>query len=343
MRRLDAHLRAAVFDHLEFTDVLRASTTDRAARAALLCVKEVREIKAGALSCVNVVSKLTRTRTLDVDVAEPRDLVHLAWPLTFMKALEQLSIFFVSGADMTTWEEDCEKLVRTGALRGSKNLKWFEIGMLDAKRSALPMDAFHLESAAFKKLLRQLPLDCALMTATFGCVPASCVSELLALGADPKYTVEDLSVLESACEFQRPDVIRMLLDAGACPKSDCYKTVLPRELEGDDGTRADVVELLLEFGADPRRVGKSGSTPLHDILAQNKGRRWSEILEVVEVLLDHDRSLASAVWARKESCRETPLNTLFAFHVPVENQPALQAAAFHAIASQLSRAQSVNR
>ena len=224
MRRLDAHLRAAVFDHLDFHEVLAATVTDRAARAALAYMQEVNSIKASALSCVAIVSRLTRCRTLDLVATEPRDFVHLTWPLTFMKALESLSISSGDGFDVTTWEAECDRFVRTGALRQAKSLTWFEINRhtTDHGGEQTALDATYLESGAFQRLLHQLPLDCALMTAVFGCVPAACVSELLARGANPNHTEAlgsydpiRLSVLERACEYQRPDVIRMLLDAGA--------------------------------------------------------------------------------------------------------------------------------
>ena len=66
MRHLDAHLRGRILDCLEFDEVLMATATDRAARAALSCVQEVYGITPHALSCVGIVSQLTRCRALYV-------------------------------------------------------------------------------------------------------------------------------------------------------------------------------------------------------------------------------------------------------------------------------------
>ena len=66
MRHLDAHLRGRILDYLDFDEILNATATDRAARAALPCVQEVHEITPRGLSCVGIVSQLTRCRGLSM-------------------------------------------------------------------------------------------------------------------------------------------------------------------------------------------------------------------------------------------------------------------------------------
>ena len=125
MRRLSGHLRGAVFDHLEFSDALRATATDRASRAALGCVSEVHLIGARSLSCAFIVSKLTACKYIDTYTRFSKDLTHLLLPLTTMKDLRRLTFVLVN-ADMSTWAEDCDRLVRTGALRQARSLIQFK-------------------------------------------------------------------------------------------------------------------------------------------------------------------------------------------------------------------------
>ena len=262
MRHLDAHLRGRILDYLDFDEILKATATDRAARAALPCVQEVCGITPHALSCVGIVSQLTRCRALSVCCAgSAEDLRSLSWPLHIMKDLRKFIMNFDYDAVMTEWAYECDRLVRSGALRQLKNLTDLIFGEYDSDSSLQPLDVSCVECAAFKSLLSELPLDCALQAAVYGLVPAAWVSELLARGANPKSTFRSTCVLRVACRHQRLDVIRMLLEAGADPNfhgnqkwtSPLYGAIF-RRVNQDYGSRLDVMKLLLEFGADPGSV-----------------------------------------------------------------------------------------
>ena len=103
MRHLDAHLRGRILDYLDFDEILNATATDRAARAALPCVQEVHEITPRGLSCVGIVSQLTRCRGLSVCCADSaEDLRALSWPLRIMKDLRAFTMYFSFCADLTS-------------------------------------------------------------------------------------------------------------------------------------------------------------------------------------------------------------------------------------------------
>ena len=351
MRHLDAHLRGRILDYLEFDEVLMATATDRAARAALPCVQEVCGITPHALSCVGIVSQLTRCRSLSVCCADSaEDLRSLSWPLHIMKDLREFTIHFDHDADMSEWTDECDRLVRSGVLRQLKNLVDLEFGVYNTNDSCFqPLDVSCVECAAFKSLLSQLPLDCALQTAVYGLVPAAWVSELLARGANPKSTFKSTCVLKVACRHQRLDVIRMLLEAGADPNfhgNRIYSSpifgALSRQVNRDYGSRLDVMKLLLEFGVDLEYAEKSnGVTALH-FIAYNRidGHQfpWPDVLELVKALLKRDKALASALWGRRG---ETPLNAMLNNkHLSVEDKidPA-----FFDILQTLSKAEADSR
>ena len=123
-------------------------------------------------------------------------------------------------------------------------------------------------------------------------------------------------MLKVACKYQRLDVIRMLLEAGADPNfhgGGWYHTAplcgaIVRQVNRAHGSRLDVVKLLLEFGADPGNLGKSnGMTALHFITYNRLKHPWPDVLELVKELLKHDEELGSALWGKRG---QTPLNIM---------------------------------
>ena len=324
MRRLDAHLRGTVFDHLMFVDVLRATATDRASRAALGCVEEVNWIKAASLSCASIVSKLTACKYMRIHANSSSDLTHLVLPLTVMKDLRHLRFTLVN-ADMSTWTEDCDRLVRTGALRQARSLTQFKVGRASSRTEIIrPLHENELRCAAFKSLLLQLPLDCALRASCNGAVPAAVCRELIARGANVNSVVNDLSVLKVAVGAQRIAVIRALLEAGADPNyMRAYVngdlTILGkamfRKRRSTEDTADDVVILLLEFGANAGYAFSDGCNALH-LAAENYWKQsWDVIYGITQTLLNEDETIASGLWTSKENktC-ETPLVTLMQCH-----------------------------
>ena len=89
---------------------------------------------------------------------------------------------------------------------------------------------------------------------------------------------DDQTPLHVASFYGQKDVVQLLLDEGAeIDKADIDGRT-PLHLATYDGYK-DVIILLLHRGADPKKASKDGESPLHD--AASCGHR-----DVVEVLLD---------------------------------------------------------
>ena len=321
-----------MFDHLDFSDALRATATDRASRAALGCVEEVHKIGARSLSCASIVSKLTACKYMRIHASSSSDLTHLVLPLTVMKDLRRLT-FALSDADMSTWAEDCDRLVRTGALRQARNL--IQLKFARASSSTYrPLHENHLRCAAYESLLLQLPLDCALRASVYGHVPAAVCRELIARGANVNSVVKEWSVLRMAVDAQRIAVIRALLEAGADPNYmpdyvdfTIIADAMFREEMSTGDAAADVVMLLLKFGANAGYASPSGCNALH-IAAENYWKQsWEVTLTIAKILLNEDETLASGLWTSNvNKTSETPLATLMDCHASPDLPPG--AAAF---------------
>ena len=88
--------------------------------------------------------------------------------------------------------------------------------------------------------------------------------------------------LHQAAKHGHTDVVQVLLDGGAEPdKTNCagYTPLHKVLLAFSDKARTDVVKLLLDGGAQPNKEDSNGCTPLH--LAAKYGRK-----EMVEQLLE---------------------------------------------------------
>ena len=323
-----------MFDHLAFGDVLRATATDRASRAALGCVSEVHLIGARSLSCAFIVSKLTACKYIDTYARFSKDLTHLLLPLTIMKDLRRLTFVLVN-ADMSTWAEDCDRLVRTGALRQARSLIQFKTARVSSRTEIIqPLDENDLRCAAYESLLLELPLDCALRASVYGHVPAAVCRELIARGANVNSVVKEWSVLRMAVDAQRIAVIRALLEAGADPNYmpdyvdfTIIADAMFREEMSTGDAAADVVMLLLKFGANAGYASPSGCNALH-IAAENYWKQsWEVTLTIAKILLNEDETLASGLWTSNvNKTSETPLATLMDCHASPDLPPG--AAAF---------------
>jgi len=100
------------------------------------------------------------------------------------------------------------------------------------------------------------------------------ISQLLKAGADIHQTDKNgVTVLHHAVRFRSPSAVRTLLEHGANVDQQCTRsgsTPLHRAVTstGAPGTAGkvkeavEIVQTLLEFGADPEIKNKSGKTPL---------------------------------------------------------------------------------
>tara|TARA_B100000482_G_C12573429_1_gene284930 strand:+ start:79 stop:1131 length:1053 start_codon:yes stop_codon:yes gene_type:complete len=214
MRHLPAPLRGLVLDHLEFADVLRATTTDSTGRASLGYVRRISNANDRVVSAPHVMSKLRLCETLFVSSKSALVLGHVAWALHALRHLRDVVIDFKEGADMHSWRHSCETLACSPEL-GRLGVFFIE-GLSEAE----------FNTDALQSLLVGLPPNCALayvLTLTFA--PASTVSKLLARGADLHadlvYPTPPLRVnpLAQAANGSRLEVVRLLLDAGARGRS----------------------------------------------------------------------------------------------------------------------------
>lgn len=98
---------------------------------------------------------------------------------------------------------------------------------------------------------------------------------LIEAGDDPNRLAEWGTPLHSAARWERPEVIKVLLEKGA--KVNIYGKSGESPLHY--ASTAEVARLLIAAGADPKRSSKSG-TPMHS--AAGSGR-----IEVAKVLLKH--------------------------------------------------------
>ena len=203
---------------------------------------------------------------------------------------------------MSTWAEDCDRLVRTGALRQARSLIQFKTARVSSK-IIQPLDENDLRCAAYESLLLELPLDCALRASVYGHVPAAVCRELITRGANVNSVVDGMSILGMAVKFQRIGVIRTLLAAGADPNhiksgKDLFTTLaraMRRGSAGDDDTAVHVVKLLLESGANAAYTSYDGWGILHSAVFNATQQPWRIIREITRILLDHDPTLAGAL------------------------------------------------
>ena len=294
MNRLDAPLRGLVLDDLWFHELLRLTETCRSWRGCLSSVTRINWITVEGLRAAHMMNKMTRCRVLKVSARSFDLLRDMILPMAMMRDLQGVTIEFDDDADTTSFAPSCDLLVRSGALRTAPNLQRFELQMEGGE----PLDDQLLERHAFKGLLDQMPLDCALRAAVRGRVPASWVSEILSKGADPNANPDPVAfdnIIHEACEYQSIDVIRLLVDAGADPHrlNDTNQSILHGTASWRKSGVTDVLRYLLDLGLNARHVElQLGWTVLHFLLS-NKQIARDEMLESVELLLSHDPSLAS--------------------------------------------------
>ena len=114
------------------------------------------------------------------------------------------------------------------------------------------------------------------------CSDAAKVHNILSIGVDPnRLDSWGLTPLYCACKNGKPEVVKLLLRAGAGPDiSFTKKYPLYAAVERAKGkNHAYVIKLLLEAGADANKRGSYGNAPLHE--ASIKGN-----IEVAKLLLN---------------------------------------------------------
>jgi len=301
--------RGLVLDHLEFEDVLKATTTDRAGRAALSFVRHVSCIK-GANLRPNMLSKCARIETIDITAVSAVVMERLAWVLQ-LRHLRGVRIMFVRNADMSSWNRSCDALARS--MDDVSRIEFFRVQRM---KQLEPLRPVLLGSESFRSILFKLPLDCALETSMYGRVPYDVVNSLLTRGANPNrfchshldlFSQYKLSMLSKACQLQQVSVIRLLLEKGARSQAlrfDSFHWTLVREMRGRprpgnaSSDHLDVLRLLYDAGLLSWTKKTDGGGLLHYLVSALMGNlshklKPAQFLPIVELVLERQPELAT--------------------------------------------------
>ena len=292
MRHLPAPLRGLVLDHLEFADVLRATTTDSTGRASLGYVRRIWNVNDRVVSAPHVMSKLPLCETLFVSSKSALVLGHVAWALHALRHLRDVVIRFNSETDMHSWRHSCETLARSPEL-GRLGVFWIK-GLREQMVS----------TDAFQSILDGLPPNCALATVlTSSCASTSMVSKLLARGADVNadlvYPSPPLRVdpLGQAAVVSRLEVIRLLLDAGARGggKSERDPIFMAARMRRSGGA-VDVMRLLYDAGLQSSHRTTKGFNTLHYLtFSYTNHHSPSTVLAIARLICERQPELVMEV------------------------------------------------
>ena len=292
--------RGLVLDHLAFIDVLKATTTDRAGRAALSFVRHVSYIKDTNLM-PNMLSKLARCESIDIRAGSAVVMERLAWVLRDLRNLRGVRIMFVRDADMSSWSRSCDSLARS--MDDVSRIDFFRVKGI---KQGVPLDPVLLGSESFCSILFKLPLDCALETSMYGRVPYDVVITLLTRGANPNRVCHsdldtfcqfNLSMLSKACQFQQVSVIRLLLQNGAHSQAesiDSFHWTLMRNNAAAD--HIDIFRLLYDAGLLSWTKKTDGGRLLHCLVSALMGKLNSKLksgqfLPIVKLVLERQPEL----------------------------------------------------
>ena len=336
MRSLAPDLQGLVLDHLVFLDVLSATTVDRKGRSALAHLHDVNGIRSGVLALPKMVAKLSRCETLVIVARSADVMASLAWVLTAVRNLRQVSIIFMANANMESWHRSCETLARSTDAQDLMRVESFLIRHNDRTKIL----STHLEDEAFHELIFRLPLDCALNTAVSCLLPHDVVGKLLARGANPnrprgspsrRNAATMLSMLSVACISGQPDVVQLLLEHGARDLNpdhlshDCFAfTLLPFARAIPTMPRStwpnatQVLQMLYDAGLKTKLTDWSF---LHFALKVVLGalakrpNKSQDILPCIKLIAQREPELACAI----NKHHETPLQYLLRMAPDQEN------------------------
>ena len=278
-----------VLDHLAFADVLKATTTDRAGRAALSFVRHVSYIKEANLM-PNMLSKLARCVSIDITARSAVVMERLAWVLIQLRHLRKIKVAFPSHADMSSWNRSCDTLARS--MDDVSRIEFFQM------KQSEPLRPVFLQTESFHSILFKLPLDCALETSMYGRVPYDVVNTLLSRGANPNHihhldVVDETSVLSKACKFQTVSVVRLLLEKGARSQLETYDSFRWTLMRKAD--HLDVLRLLYDAGLLPWTPATSKNASfLHWLLFIHSHRKYQSVgsfLPIVKLVVERQPEL----------------------------------------------------
>ena len=272
MRGLPAAIRGLVLDHLAFKDVLSATTTDSGGRAALSFLSYVSLVNGHVMLQPRMVNKLDKCELLIVRLDHAEQMGQLTWAFQSMRHLRAVTISFVSGANLNriSFRKSCADLARSAELSRFREFNIF----YRRDDCGENLDSESLTALLVPVLLR-LPPDCALATAlSFDWVPLSVFSDILRRGAAINAEIRHscrrrwrptfFCPLESACRYERIEVIRMLLEAGArAPVAQRYDPFMLALQRDDERSSLDVVRLLYDSGFTSTFRDKQNYNLLH--------------------------------------------------------------------------------
>ena len=301
MQRLPAPLRGLVLDSLVFSDVLSATTADRAGRAVCGYVRRLSRVNDRVMSSPHILNKFARCEAIRIESKNALVLINLGWALQALRHLNSVRVAFAEEADLTSWPQSCATLSNSPEL---VRLRMFR------PTSRLTGEIIYesIKCDEFKSLLLRLNPDCALASAIFWRFPAAFVSELVRRGANPnaeflvgngnEVLCTKIHALEAACANSELEVIQLLLDAGAKPPDRKGTEVDDVFLRAVKRGSLEILRLLYDAGfKTTNRSPVEGNNLLHcfAFLFQYNETQAALALSTIQLICEREPELLTQV------------------------------------------------
>ena len=268
LSRLTGDVRAIVYDHLEFEDLLDVTMVSQGLRDTRGDVSHIHSVRLHKFHDAGVFQRLARCKYVHAIGRFPDDLALLETPLSAMNGVLTVVCSLLSRdpqygvPNSLGWAGGCRALAETHVLRALERLEFFQIDdwapcTWRKRKSAwrLPLRRARYASVGYAGLLQQMRPTSALHSAIFS---PTYLKELLLAGVDQGVEVDGVTPIVRALVAGAPAVtIQLLLAVGAdvnqeakCPWT-CSRVPL-LELAISCRSEPDTLRLLIAHGGDPR-------------------------------------------------------------------------------------------
>ena len=313
MRDLPPPLRGLVLDHLEFSDVLTATTTDRAGRALLGFVRRLDRVNDRILSTPHILDKFTLCETIFIESKTALVFERLAWALQTLRHLCDVRVRFAFVTDQTSFRQSCVTLSNSP-----------ELGRLRVFHPVGRLTEASYKSDEFKSLVLRLNPDTALVVAICWGFPTPFISELIRRGANPNADymsfsdANNMRVLEAACAKSKVEVVRVLLDAGAQPLEKFNAQSNDAFLLAANSGQLDIVRLLYDSGfKSTSRTPNERNNLLHCFTFALQDVGVADVLSLAELICERQPELLTQI----SKSGHTPLMALTIKHCLNQYRP----------------------